>query len=201
MYSLHSPRKAASPVAIVGASCVAALLTLTGCGDDDKPASPPPPPSMEMPSLRPLPSAPSVPGISTGASASEPAKNSAAGSPSPSGTTPYTPRIKLQIGECIDLDNTGNLIKVPCTIPHYGEVAALYTLPETTDPSGPTYKADVNAKCEELLTPVQMRQTYPNLYDYVAYHPSARSWANDRDRELACIMTGKKKTNIPGRLK
>lgn len=211
MFSLRLLRKAASPVAVAGASCAVAMLALTGCGDDDGPKAPPPMPSMDMPSLKPL--VPSGPGavVSVAPSASESSqsgqspKSSAAGGGSAStggsGASTSPPRIKVAVGDCVDLDATGNLEKVSCSVPHLGQVGAVERLPDSTDPSAPTYKDSVNAKCSDLLQPMLRRQDYPNLYALVAYHPSASSWTEENDRDLGCIMRRADNGNIVGALK
>lgn len=211
MFSLRFLRKAASPVVVAGASCAVAMLALTGCGDDDGPKAPPPMPSLDMPSLKPL--LPSGPGaVASGPpsgsdapqSAQSPKSNAAAGGPASTGASKAStspPRIKVAVGDCVEIDDTGNLMKVSCTVPHFGQVGAVFTLPESTDPSAPTYKDSVNAKCDELLKPMLRRQDNPMLYALVAYHPSVRSWTEENDRDLGCIMRRADNGNIVGALK
>lgn len=202
MFSLRSVSKSSSPAVVAGVACVVAMIALTGCGDDE-PKSPALP-SMEVPSLKPLPTpdrpstAPSPKSTTTRVESQD---SPASDGPTPTGASKSEPRIELEIGDCVNASPTGNLVKASCTAPHRGEVAAEGTVPESTNPSSPTYKQDVNAQCERLLVQVHGRQDNPNALAFLAYHPSAASWTNDNDRKLQCIIISKDYADLTAPLK
>ncbi|WP_436787978.1 hypothetical protein [Yinghuangia sp. YIM S10712] len=203
MRPLHVPRKSARLVTVAAASCATAMLALTGCGgDDDKGGPAIPPPSMPaMPSLKPLTLPPLT--IETSGSSKPSTGGTAAGAPTapkPSaGSTKLGPGDLTTVGVCLGKSASGSLIKASCTEEHVGEVAAIFTLPESMNPSTATYKEDIRAKCQELLLPILNRQ--PNAGDLAPLPsgPTEKSWAEDKDRTLSCIVTtkGNVKLNAP----
>lgn len=202
MRPLRSPRKSARLVTVAAASCATAMLALTGCGgDDDKGGPAIPPPSMPaMPSLKPMTLPPLT--IETGGSSKSPTGGSAAGAPTapkPTGSSKAEAREKYEVGDCVNSFTKDVLTKVPCSVVHLGEVAAVYTLPDSTNPSSATYEKDISDKCKELLLPILDRQPNKDELAYTSRGPTATSWANENDRTLECLMTGKggKKLNAP----
>lgn len=204
MRPLFSTRKSARLVTVAAASCTAALLALTGCGDDDKGGAAIPPPSgpeLPPPSLKPLSPSPALPSANAGAtSPSGSGSAGSSGSPKPAtSSTKLGPSDLTTPGVCLGRSAAGSLIKASCSEVHVGEVAALFTLPESMNPSSPTYKDDIRAKCQDLLLPIVNRQPNASDLTFLPSGPSAKSWAEDADRTLSCIVTtkGDAKLNAP----
>lgn len=209
MLSLRSLRNTAPSFTVAGTSCLVATLLLTGCGDDDKGAPPPSdPPSMNMPSLRPLPTPtvpPSLPKSTESADSSANAPTLGApkpsGAPTSAGGSSLVPRTPLSKGDCINATGKNNMTKVPCTSPHDGEVAATQTLADSVDPSSPTYLNQLSEKCKALLLPIVDRQPNASSLAFTSYGPTVNSWTSAGDRKLDCVMTGKGGAKLTAPLK
>lgn len=209
MFPQRFRRTVAPPFTVAGISCLVAALLLTGCGDDDKGAPPPSdPPSMNLPSLRPLPT-PTVPPILSNSPKPEDSSANAptlgapkpSGAPTSAGGSSLVPRTPLSKGDCINAVGKNNVTKVPCTSPHDGEVAATQTLADSVDPSSPTYLNQLSEKCKALLLPIVDRQPNASSLAFTSYGPTVNSWTSTGDRKLDCVMTGKGGAKLTAPLK
>lgn len=179
-----------------------AMFALTGCGDDDKKGAPATP-SISMPplpSLKPL----TPPPINAGAGRISASASMDAGAAAPSARPTSSgssagARQTFEIGDCFNSFTKGVFTKVPCSAVHSGEVAALFTLPDSMNPSSPTYTTEISKKCQELLVPVLDRQPNKDELAYASRGPTVATWNNEKDRRLECVMTGKgnAKLNAP----
>lgn len=197
MRSFRSTRNSAVRFTAVAATGIIAMSALTGClGKDDKKAS-----------NTSSSSSPSASGDATdkptdgptGKSTSTKKPNSTA-NPSSGATSDSVNRIELKVGDCVNYEGE-KMSKASCSSPHDEETGAVYTLPSSMTPTSMTYMDDIEAKCEELLTPVINRQ--PNAKDltFSYVYPTASSWMMDNDRTLQCMVAREDKQKLTAKLK
>lgn len=187
MRSFRSTRVSALRVTAAAASGIIAMTALTGClGKDDKKSNAS---SSSSPSASPT---------AKSTSTKKPTGNpTATGSSDISDTVK---RIDLKVGDCVNYEGE-KTSKVSCSSPHDEEAGAIYTLPDSMSPMSLTFKDDIDAKCQELVTPIIERQANPNKYSYSYIFPSSSSWMMDNDRTLQCMIAGANNTKLTAKLK
>jgi hypothetical protein len=102
------------------------------------------------------------------------------------------PASDLRVGDCIK-DPPGAVLpswskRVPCDLPHKGEVYAVLTMPGTPDYPGDTAMQRFGDNCDAEFAKYAPTAPVGPTFGRHVLHPTPQSWQNG-DRRVVCIAT------------
>jgi hypothetical protein len=110
----------------------------------------------------------------------------------------------LQVGDCVNgLRNSTNLSSlpgVPCTLPHEGEVFAVFDLPAGDYPGSAAVDDQVSRECNDRLTAYSPSAGSDPDVGLFSVYPLEQNW-NRGDRQVVCLATAAGGNTATGSIK
>lgn len=98
----------------------------------------------------------------------------------------------LKVGDCLadlqDSTNVTSLPGVPCSVPHEGEVYAVYDLPDGAYPGQAEVEAQVQSDCSARLDAYAPQTVGDSSIGLYFVYPLEANWATG-DHEVVCVAT------------
>ncbi|MEV1131231.1 septum formation family protein [Agromyces sp. NPDC049794] len=154
---------------------IAALAMLTACASEPRPT--------------PDSATTSATGLATGLPDDAAPTDPVAPSTQPDAAPPHT--FHPEVGQCLDARKdraTGSESIVPCAEPHDDEVYATFTLEHGQYPGEAAAEMAANDGCRARFADFIGVAHGDSVFEFYSVYPSARSWNDQGDRTVTCLV-------------